>query len=451
MPETDAHPARWRSAWPWLVLALTVAPAIWHVAVFPTELDPEFPQVDRPTFNRMPPPAYRLADPGDTLDRVAIYASAAGLAFGLIGLARSRGKVALWPASVAASLAALWHASTPGPTFDGWHGLGWRSILDSGTPGLERLAIGLGAAGLAAVVVVNLIRRPVGLWDRAGTLRIRGLLAASAVLIVTRQLDLPGVEPVGYWPRWAFIWGLIALDLAIVRAMLGQGVPTIRRRLGWTAIGATCWTGAVVMGIWLSWYHRPLDRLREVDRGKLYISAMPTYVGLKVAQDRHHFKTIINIFPEDTSQRSEFLPDEHRFVREHSIRYIEASARDNESDEFLDFCLSVATDPNSWPILLHCHGSMDRSPGWMGIYRFLVQGKPLDAILREIEVHRGYRPKASITLLYNRVLPPRAPERYRSDPTAARLIEAAHGYALPPSVVHHPPFLTRTGEPPNRP
>jgi protein tyrosine phosphatase (PTP) superfamily phosphohydrolase (DUF442 family) len=187
-----------------------------------------------------------------------------------------------------------------------------------------------------------------------------------------------------------------------------------------------------VAAVWLSWYHRPLDRLRAVEPGKVYISAMPTYAGLKIAHARHHFKTIINLFPEDTSQRSPILPEEERFVRETGVNYIRATAVDNDSDEFLDRTLAAAKDPNAWPILVHCHGCMDRTPGWMGIYRFVVQGRPLDEILKEIEAHRGYRPKASITLLFNRVLEPRAPERYRHDPTARRLMECAHGVKLIP-------------------
>jgi hypothetical protein len=47
--------------------------------------------------------------------------------------------------------------------------------------------------------------------------------------------------------------------------------------------------------------------------------------------------------------------------------------------------------------------------------------------MQEIERHRGYRPKASVILLYNRVLPPRAKERYQADPTAAILRQCAAG------------------------
>ena len=74
---------------------------------------------------------------------------------------------------------------------------------------------------------------------------------------------------------------------------------------------------------------------------------------------------------------------------------------------------------------------MDRSPAWMGLYRFVVQGWPLADALREIERHRGLRPKASVTLLYNRVLPRLAPERSALDPTVPFLRECAAGTADP--------------------
>ena len=63
----------------------------------------------------------------------------------------------------------------------------------------------------------------------------------------------------------------------------------------------------------------------------------------------------------------------------------------------------------------------------MGLYRFVVQGWPLADALREIERHRGLRPKASVTLLYNRVLPRLAPERSALDPTVPVLRECAAG------------------------
>jgi hypothetical protein len=70
---------------------------------------------------------------------------------------------------------------------------------------------------------------------------------------------------------------------------------------------------------------------------------------------------------------------------------------------------------------------MDRSPAWVGMYRFVYQGWPLDDVIREIERHRGSRPKSSVTLLYNRMLSRLAPERAATDPTAQEFREFAVG------------------------
>ena len=448
MPENP--PRRLRSCWPWVVVALTAIPAVWHVVDFPEDVDPEFPTVDRPTFNPMPPPAYRLAEPGDTLDRVGIYYwRVRRVVLAGVGLLRSRGGVGLWPSAIVLGCAGLWHAATPGPTFDGWHGLGWRAILDPTAPRDLRIGLAIAATAAAAVVVGNAVGFRRSILDRGRALGTVGLFGFAAIMIVGRQFDPPEIGPPGYWPRWCFIWGMLAIGLGLVRALLAQGMPRPAIRAAWALGGGLAWLGMVVGCVGVSWQHRPLDRLREVEPGRIYISAMPTYRGLEVAHARIGFRTIINIFPEDTYQRSPRLPDEHRFVREHGIRYVEASARDNDSDEFLDRSLALARDPEAWPILLHCHGSMDRSPGWMGVYRFLVQGRPLDAIMREIEGHRGYRPKASITLMFNRVLGGRAPDRYRADPTGRRLLEAAHGVTAPHR--REGELISRAGTPPTRP
>lgn len=152
--------------------------------------------------------------------------------------------------------------------------------------------------------------------------------------------------------------------------------------------------------------------------------------GLEIAQRRHRFKTIINLFPEDTPQRSPRFDEELRFAREHGLTYVLSPSDISSSNAFLDKTLTLATDPNSWPILVHCHACMDRTPAWVGIYRFVVEGRPLDDVMRFIEGHRGYRPKASVTLLYNRVLPRLAPERAKNDPTACLLGRVRRGQLI---------------------
>ena len=284
---------------------------------------------------------------------------------------------------------------------------------------------------LAVVVLGTLWRRRDRLgavWSASRARGTGGIWVAALLLAAARQFEIPGVEPRGYWPRWAMIWALLAFDLGLVIELM----PRLKSRRSRWAMGLLApagWLVLVVLGIDLTWYHRPLARLKVVVPDRIYISAMPTRHGLEIAQERRHFRTIINLFPEETSQRSPILGDELKFVREHEIRYL-ASPSDPSpaaSNAFLNQTLALAQDPSAWPILVHCHGCMDRSPAWMGIYRFVVQGRPLDEIMQEIERHRGYRPKASVILLYNRVLPPRAGARYWADPTATLLRRCAKG------------------------
>ena len=417
-----------RQRWPWLIMALMAVPAVWHVADFEEDVDTEFPKVERPTFSRFPPSAYRLADPGDTLDRVILYLAAASVVLASGGLVMHRGGK-LWPAAFAIGLAALWYSATPGPTVDGWHGLGWRTIADARAPAVLRVALVTGACALASIIAVCLFRR----WDRlradwiyARARRTRGLLIAASVFVIARQFELPGVEPVGYWPRCFMILGILAFDLVLL-VELARGLRLTIRSAVALPVCAAYWWVLVLAGIGITWYHRPLARLKVVEPGRIYLSAMPTLRGLEVANSRHHFRTIINLFPEDTDQRSPLLEDELKFAREHGIHYVGSPSDPSEaaSNAFLDDTLALAQDPSAWPILVHCHGSMDRSPAWMGIYRFVVQKRPLLEIMQEIEHHRGYRPKATVTLLYNRVLPPRAGERYWHDPTALLLRQCA--------------------------
>ena len=417
--------------WPWAVLLVAMAPSVWIVRDFPDDVDGEYPKVIRPTFNLAPPSAYRLAEPGDTLDRLALYASAAIVVISAATWIVAR-RASLRPAAMALGLAAGWFACTPGPGYDGWHGLGWRAIADPHAPVSLRLALSLAMASLVGVVLLALKGNDVrGLWRTARDRGASGLLIAALILVSLRAFDPPGVEPVGYWPRWSFFWGLSAFALALIR--IGPH-PTGRVR-SLAGIGGAVAAASLMIwgGLAMVWFHRPLERLRAVVPGRVYVSAMPTYEGLAAEASRLPFRTIVNLFPEESrkDRLGDRLPGELRFVRERGIRYI--SVPSSETEAFLDETLKLAQDPSAWPILIHCHGCMDRSPAWMGIYRFLVQKRPLDAIVKEIEAHRGVRPKASITLLFARVLSKRAPEQYAADPTARRLDAYAKGIALKPA------------------
>jgi Tyrosine phosphatase family len=411
------HPGRalWHG-WPYLVLWLATLPALWLVRTFPDDADPEAPRVVRPYFSAYPPAAYRWAEPGDSTDHAAVYTSGAALVLACWGLLR-RPRQRLRCGALAMSSALFWHAATPGPLLDGWHGVGWRAALNPSAPLALRISLAAAVLVVAAIVVWSLKgSSPHILWRAGREHRTRGLIVVAAILIALSQIGWPDREPFSYWPRWLYVWGLLAWAFALLR--LAPPAPP-----GWTRglvipVMLLGWFLLSYSGRGLFWYQRPLRRLREVVPGRVYISAMPSYWGLQLAQERHHFRTIINLFPEYVEVTSPHLNDELRFAREHHLRYVSNFQSEIDGTDYITQTLAVAQDPDAWPVLVHCHASMDRSPAWMGLYRFVVQGWPLAEALREVEHHRGDRPRASVFVMYNRVLPLLAPERYARDPSA---------------------------------
>lgn len=415
---------------PWLALVLATFPAIWYVLDFESDMDPEFPRVVRPTFSAYPAPAYRFAEPGDTIDHIALYVASAALVLAAWGLIRSPSKRP-WIAALALSMAGFWHAATPGPLLDGWYGLGWRTVFNPLAPQTTRWALAAALALLIVLTVWGLGAEPwPERWKRARQSGLAQLLIVSAVLLALRQVSWVDREPLGFWPRWIYVWGLLAWALALLK-MIPSAPPQWPRAGVITAI-VLVWLVLDFTGRGIFWYQRPLARLREVVPGRIYLSAMPTYQGLELAEKRQHFRTIINLFPEHTSQRSPYWPEELRFVRERGLQYVGCTPADDPSGEaFIIRTLKLAQDPDAWPVLVHCHASMDRSPAWMGLYRFAVQEWTLADAIREIEHHRGLRPKASVTLLYNRIVPRIAPERAAADPTVPLLRQYAEGTVDP--------------------
>ena len=137
-----------RRHWPWLVLASMRDPGGLARRRLRGGHRPRVPHgrvARRSAACR--PSAYRLAEPGDTLDRIMIYLAAAGVVLAAGGLAAAPRPRALagragrraWPASGT--------ARRPGPAVDGWYGLGWRTIADPRAP--LRFALGLLAAAVA--------------------------------------------------------------------------------------------------------------------------------------------------------------------------------------------------------------------------------------------------------------------------------------------------------------
>ncbi len=152
----------WQGLWPWLVLALIAGVAAWHYrspddhralefrASFALPSSPIRPRVStRRTWRYARPDRHLRLVAGDR-DRSLGHRSATH------GDSVAPGSRLL----SAVSMTAFWLVSTPWPTFDGWHGCAWQSMLDAETPVLLRLALGLGAMLLAGVSIWGIWPRP---------------------------------------------------------------------------------------------------------------------------------------------------------------------------------------------------------------------------------------------------------------------------------------------------
>ena len=409
--------------------------AIWHALDFSHDFDPEYPGLNRDHYSSYAPFAYRLAEPGDTLDLVVLYMSAAGIGLSAILFMRrdlqhiDSAEVSIRTTIIGFCLAGLWIGSAPDPTPDGWHGLAWQAITRVSTPLATR-----GALGILAILILTLIIYPISRHSRVLYRKAspgwRALSVLAGLGLCCRIAGWPDPEPWGYWPRWAMIvTQSIILSALITRIselpqLSESNHRKISRRMAFSTAGLILIL--IQAGFYIHWLHWPIPRFKVVIPGQLYVSAMPPPTGLALANERHHFKTIINLFNEDTPQRHPNFPKEVAYAESHGIRYIRAQGKTYGS-VYVQSTLDEVRKPENWPVLVHCHGNMDRTPAWLGMYRFIDQGWKLADILAAIERHRGYRPKGGTTILYNDVLPALAPDRWASDPVAKRLVANANG------------------------
>jgi protein tyrosine phosphatase (PTP) superfamily phosphohydrolase (DUF442 family) len=221
--------------------------------------------------------------------------------------------------------------------------------------------------------------------------------------------------------------GLILLDVGLLRAFDRPSASLGRGRWAARAAMAAGVAALVIGGRGVIGHHVPVERLAEVVPGRIFVSAIPSGAALETVIQRHGIRTVINLFPEDTPQRSPLWPGEERVIREHGLKLLQSTSDASRARAFLDETLRMAQDPEAWPVLVHCHACMDRTPAWLGVYRFVVEGRSLDSVMREIERKRGLRPKATVSMMFARELARLAPERFARDADTPALVRNVAG------------------------
>lgn len=164
------------------------------------------------------------------------------------------------------------------------------------------LRLGLAVLGgvLLGTLLLSLRGSPFDDFGRslAGTRRRTFLV--SAALVVLRQAAWVDREPLGFWPRWLYVWGLHlygpwpCCDWAHPRRGPATGCGDLHDARAFTGLG-WMWRDAVSSGA-----SGPcVDTTPRSSQGRSTSMTLATDLPRpRPGHDRHHFKTIINLFPE---------------------------------------------------------------------------------------------------------------------------------------------------------
>jgi protein tyrosine/serine phosphatase len=108
-----------------------------------------------------------------------------------------------------------------------------------------------------------------------------------------------------------------------------------------------------------------------VEEGKIYRSSQPDIEFLKAAVERWKIRTVISLKGlDDKAGRRE-----REFCKNNGIRLIEIPMSASSPDaEKVERAYAELTDPQNYPVLLHCRAGSDRTGLLVGLYRIRHDG-----------------------------------------------------------------------------
>jgi hypothetical protein len=164
----------------------------------------------------------------------------------------------------------------------------------------------------------------------------------------------------------------------------------------------------LIVGVGPVVYYRSVyayaKRLREVEPGRLYRAGQMTADGLADAVRRLHIRTVINVqdeFPDPDLDRTFWRPGtvkERALCESLGVRYVHLKP-ELISRRLVPLCrppvieefLAVMDDPDSYPVLLHCHAGLHRTGVLAAVYRMEYQGWTREQAWQEMRAH-GFGP-----------------------------------------------------------
>jgi tyrosine-protein phosphatase SIW14 len=174
----------------------------------------------------------------------------------------------------------------------------------------------------------------------------------------------------------------------------------------WVLVAAVVALVGVVPIVYYRSVYASAKRLREVDPGRLYRSGQNTAEGFIDAFRRYGIHTVVNVqdeYPDpdlDWSFWGGGTIKESALCDSCGVRYV-FIAPDLVSRRLAGVCrpgaiedfLAVMDNPDSYPVLLHCHAGLHRTGVLTAVYRMEYQGWTPARAWQEMRAH-GFGPWA---------------------------------------------------------
>jgi protein tyrosine/serine phosphatase len=132
--------------------------------------------------------------------------------------------------------------------------------------------------------------------------------------------------------------------------------------------------------------HQAPYHFDTVDPGKLYRSGTLSKGGLEQAHTLTGFKTIINFRSEAEIKEGTWYAEEKTFAKEKGIHLFNLPMLPDvppNTDQIRQF-LSVVTDPERLPALVHCEMGVIRTGMMVAVYRVAVLKEANNTVLAEL-------------------------------------------------------------------
>jgi tyrosine-protein phosphatase SIW14 len=171
-------------------------------------------------------------------------------------------------------------------------------------------------------------------------------------------------------------------------------------KLRWLLAAAIVTIVGVVPVVYYRVVYTHSKRFREIEPDRVYRSGEMTADGFTEAITRHHIRTVINVqdeFPDPELRESYFRSSttkESELCRRLGARYvylppdlISRHLIPEHRPEAIDKFLALMDDPDSYPVLIHCHAGLHRTGVLTAVYRMEYNGWDKAEAVRELKAN----------------------------------------------------------------